>query len=64
MNQPDHVTSVITIIVCKVISRLLSNTDFWYQTDLLGSFALVSLVPKIHLSYYFSNKLTHSKCNY
>ena len=64
MDQPEHVTSVIAIAVCKVIQKLLTKIDFWYQTKLLGSSIHVCLVPKIHFNYYFSNNLTYCNCNY
>ena len=44
------VTWVIAITVCKVIQELITKVDFWYQTDLLGSFVHVCLVPKIYFS--------------
>ena len=38
--------------------------DFWYKTDVLGSFAHVCLVPKIYFSYYFSNNLKYYNWNF
>ena len=38
MDQADHVMSVTAITVCKAIRNFLTEMDFWYQTDLLGSF--------------------------
>ena len=52
MDQPDHVTLVIAITVCKVIFKLSTRIDFLHQTDLFGPFVHVSLVPETHLSYF------------
>ena len=41
MDQPDHVTSIIAITVCKVLQKLITKIDFWYQTN-LGSFSHIS----------------------
>ena len=30
MDQPDHVTSVIAIKVCKAIQKLITKIDFSY----------------------------------
>ena len=64
MDQPDHVTSVIAITVCKFIQKLITKVDFSYQRDLLGSIFHVCLVPIIHFTYYFSINLTNCNCNY
>ena len=55
---------VFAITVCKLISKLITKTDFSYQRDILGSIVHVSLVPKIHFSCYFFNNFTYCNCNY
>ena len=50
MDQSDHRTSVIAFTMCKVIRKIITKIDFWYQTDLLDSFVHACLVPKIDLS--------------
>ena len=40
MDQPDHVTLVIAIRVCKVIKRLITKIDFSYEIYLLDFIVL------------------------
>ena len=34
MNQLDHVTAVIAVIVCEVIEKLIAKLEFSYLRDL------------------------------
>ena len=43
--EPDHITALIAIIVCKFIQKLITKIDFWYQADLLSPFVHISLIP-------------------
>ena len=47
IDQRNHVTLVITITVCKVIKKLLTEIDFHYQT-LVNKRANVCLLQKIY----------------
>ena len=38
MGQPDYVTLVIIITVCKIIQKLITKMDFLYQTDKICSY--------------------------
>ena len=51
MDQLDHVTSVMTITVCKAVDKLITEIDFGCQTDRLASFVHVYMVPQNHSSY-------------
>ena len=59
MDQLNHVTSVITITVCKFIKKLITEIDFWYKIDLNRTSKKVCLVPKIHFSHEILNNLTY-----
>ena len=41
MDYQNHMRSLIAITVCKVIPKLLSKVDFWYQINLFSSFVKV-----------------------
>ena len=60
----DHVKLIIFITVCKVIQQLITKIYCWCQTDLLGFFYHVHLLPIIHFSNYFLNNLIDCNCNF
>ena len=64
MDQLDHLMSLTAVTEGKVIQKIITKIKLLYQRDLLGSFARVCLVPKIHFSYYVLNNFTYSNCNY
>ena len=64
MDQLDHVTSGISITVFKVIRKIITEMDLWYQTDVNRRAKKVCLVAKIHFYYYFSKNLNYSNFNF
>ena len=56
MNQLNHMTSVIVITVCKVIQKIITKIDFWYQAD-------IKKRPRRSV-WYQKSMFTYCNCNY
>ena len=64
IDQLYRVTSVNTIIICKVNKKIISKMVFWYQTGVNERDKKVCLIPKIYFSYRFLNNLQYNNFNY
>ena len=51
MDQPDHVTSVIAVTVCKVIRKRKTKVNFLYQIDVTKRAKKVCMAPKVYFNY-------------